>query len=215
MHEKEENSVETDDSECEPWYCKLVPQTNEACGKPLAGGTAEPISSEFQKSQSNDGATLEHFFVISPHNILYMSDVHDMVRNVYRRPAGDPMEVLDVNVAICGVFMNATLKAAIHLGNDHDLNLRNVKNFSWRTTGQLLGDVEKLISGQTETTCINLIDSKDLWWISTSLLHSRTHQYATANSFVFSDSVLRLETIPISLGRTRFSGIQQTSSSAN
>ena len=45
-HEKEE----TDDSESEPWYYKLVARTNEACGKPLARGTAESISQAFQKS---------------------------------------------------------------------------------------------------------------------------------------------------------------------
>ena len=39
--------------------------------------------------------------------------------------------------------------------------------------GELLGEKEKLISGRTETTGINLIDSQDLRWISTSLLHSR------------------------------------------
>ena len=84
-----------------------------------------------------------------------------MVRKVYERPAGDPMDDLDVNVAIWGFFMNATLRAAIHLGNDHDVILRNVKNSSWRSTGQLFGDVEKLISGQTETTGMSLIDSKE------------------------------------------------------
>ena len=52
--------------------------------------------------------------------------------------------------------MNATLRAAVHLGNDHDVDLRNVKNSSWRTTGQLFGDTEKLISGQTETAGISL-----------------------------------------------------------
>ena len=47
-----------------------------------------------------------------------------------------------MNVAI---FLNAT-RQAIHLGNDHDVNLRNVKNFSRRTTGQLFWEIEKLIS---------------------------------------------------------------------
>ena len=40
-HEKEENSEGTDDSESEPWYYKRVAQTDEPCGKPLAGKTAE------------------------------------------------------------------------------------------------------------------------------------------------------------------------------
>ena len=88
--------------------------------------------------------------------------------------------------------MNATLKAAVHLGNDHDVNLRHEKNSFWRSTGQLFGETEKLISGQTETTGVSLIDSKDLRWISTSLLHSRAYQYANAKVYVFSDSVLCL-----------------------
>ena len=40
--------------------------------------------------------------------------------------------------------MNATLKAAVHLGNDHDVNLRREKNSSWRTTGQLFRETEKV-----------------------------------------------------------------------
>ena len=145
-HEKEENSEETDDSESEPWYYKPVAQTNEACGKPLAGETAESISRASQKSQSNKEATLEHFLSISPQTISCTEAVYDMVRKVYERPAGDPMDDLDVNVAIWGIFMNATLKAATHLGNDHDVNLRNVKNYSWRSTRELFGEREKLIS---------------------------------------------------------------------
>ena len=48
-HEKEQISEETDDSESEPWYYKPVAQTNEACGKPLAGETAESISSAYSE----------------------------------------------------------------------------------------------------------------------------------------------------------------------
>ena len=141
------------------------------------------MSSEFQESQSNKGAT-------SPDHVPYLNDVYNMVRKVYARPADDPLLYLDVNMAKRGIFMNATLRAGILLGND--VNLRNVQNSSWTTTGQIFGDMEKLISGQTETTGINLIDSKDLRWISTSLLHSRAHQSATAKVYVFSDSVLCL-----------------------
>ena len=59
------------------------------------------------------------------------------------------------------MFMKATLRAAINLGNHHDVNLRNGQNSFWRTTGQLVGNIEKFISGQRETTGINLIDSQD------------------------------------------------------
>ena len=135
---------------------------------------------------------MEHFLAISPDHVPYMNDVFYMVRKVYARPADDPMKDLDVNMAVCGIFMNATVRAAIHLGNDHHVNLRNVLNSSWRTTGQLFGNTEKLISGQTETTGINLSDSQNFRWTSTSLLHSRAHQFFTDKVHVFSDSVLCL-----------------------
>ena len=79
---------------------KRAPQNNEACGKPLAGGSAEFVPSEFQKSQSNKGTTMEHFLSISPHHVLCMNDVYDMVRKVYARPGDDPMKYLNVNMAL-------------------------------------------------------------------------------------------------------------------
>ena len=41
--------------------------------------------------------------------------------------------------------MNATLTAAVHLGNDHDVNLRHVENSFWSSGEQLFGKTEKLI----------------------------------------------------------------------
>ena len=109
------------------------------------------MSSAFQKSQNNKEATLE----LSPDHVPYMNDIYDTVRKIYGRPSDDPMVDLDVNVAIWRVFMNATLKAAVHLGNDHDVNLKHAKNSFWRSTGQLFGETEKLISGHTETTLVS------------------------------------------------------------
>ena len=158
------------------------------------------VGNHLQEDQQNSclqnsrivGTTTEHFLPISPDPVPYTNDVYNMVRKVYARPADDPMKYLDVNMAVCGIFMNVTLRAAIHLGNDHHVNLRNVQNSSWRTSGQLFGNVEKLISGQTETTAMNLTDSQDFRWISTSLLHSRAHHFFTDKVHVFSDSVLCL-----------------------
>ena len=80
--------------------------------------------------------------------------------------------------------MNTTLRAAVHLGKDCDINLR--------LAGQLFKETEKRVSGQTETAGISLINFQDLRWMSTSLLHSRAYQYFTAKVYVFSDSVLCL-----------------------
>ena len=118
--------------------------------------------------------------------------VPTMVRKIYGRQPGDPMSDLNVNMAIWGMFMNTSLRAAVHLGKDYDKNLRFVKNYLWKTTGQLFRETEKLISGQTEITDINLINFQDFRWVSTRLLHSRAYQYSTAKVYVFSDSVLCL-----------------------
>ena len=88
--------------------------------------------------------------------------------------------------------MNTTLRAAVHIGKDCGTNLRFTKNYLWKTTGQLFREAEKLISGQPETTGISLIKFPDLRWVSTSLLHSRAYQCATAKVYVLSDSVLCL-----------------------
>ena len=71
------------------------------------------------------------------------------------------------------MFMNTTLRAAVNFGKDYDAHLRYVQNHFWKTAGQLFRETEKLISGQTETAGISLINFQDLRWMSTGLLHSR------------------------------------------
>ena len=65
---------------------------------------------------------------MSPNTSDYMEAVYDTVRKINGIPSDDPMEDLDVNVAIRGVFMNATLKTAVHLGKEDHVNLRHVRN---------------------------------------------------------------------------------------
>ena len=47
------------------------------------------------------------------------------------------MEDLNVNLAIWGMFMDSTLQAAVHLGQDYEANLRFVKNNLWDSVGVL------------------------------------------------------------------------------
>ena len=91
-HEKEQISEETD----ELWYYKPVAQTDEACGKPLAGETTESISLAFQKIQNNKEATSEHFFAISLQTISSSEAANDMVRKINGRPSDDLLEDLDM-----------------------------------------------------------------------------------------------------------------------
>ena len=114
--------------------------------------------------------------------------------------------------------MNTTLRAAVHLGKDYDTHLGFVKDYLWKTAGQLFRETEKLISGHTETTGISLINFQDLREVSINFLHSRAFQYSTASVYAFSDSVLCLkkwETILLNPGRSKFNDIRTTNFSAN
>ena len=95
---------------------------------------------------------------------------------------------LNVTLVLWGIFMNTTLRAAVHLGKDYDMNLRIVKNYLLKTTGQLFSETEKLISGQTETTGKSMINFQDLRWVDK--LIAQADQYATAKACLFSDAVL-------------------------
>ena len=60
-----------------------------------------------------------------------MDKVYSTVRKTHDRGLMDEMEGLDVNAAILGLFMNTTLQAPVHLGQDYDQILRFVKNHVW------------------------------------------------------------------------------------
>ena len=74
------------------------------------------------------------------------------MREISGRGRDDPMDYLDVNMAIWRIFLNATLQAAVHLGQDYEANLRYVKNHLWSSVKQLVNETGTLIRGQTEIT---------------------------------------------------------------
>ena len=84
------------------------------------------------------------------------------------------MKDLDVNLALWGMFLNTTLRAAVHLGKDYDMNLRFVEELSLENSGTAFQRNRKAgqWSGQTETAGMSLMNFQDLRWISTSFLHS-------------------------------------------
>ena len=93
-----------------------------------------------------------HHFHMSPEHVPHMEKVFSIERKIYDRRPTDKLKDLDVNTASCGVFMSVTLQAVVHLGRDHSLNLRSVKNQSSKSVEQLFRTTEKLIKEQTEIT---------------------------------------------------------------
>ena len=109
-----------------------------------------------------------------------------MVRNIYGRQPGDPVKDLNVNLAIWGMFMNTTFRAAVHLGKDYDTNLHYAKNHLWDNH---YGELKRLICEQSEILgpkSPEIVGLKkkfeETTWRSTSLLCERAYQ--------ISDSVL-------------------------
>ena len=66
----------------------------------------------------------------------------------------------DVNIAIWSFFLNTTLRAPVLLGQDHEANLRYVKNNLWNSVGLLFRETGKLISEQKELTGVSTKNSK-------------------------------------------------------
>ena len=46
-----------------------------------------------------------------------------------------------MNMVTGSIFLNATLRGAAHIGQDHEANLRYVKNNLWNSVGQLFSDL--------------------------------------------------------------------------
>ena len=130
-HEKEQISEETDDSESEPWYDKPGARTNEACGKPLAGETAESISSSFQKSQNHKAATWNNCLQLSIPANKFTNAVFSMVWNIYGKYHDESMDDLDVHLAIWRMFVYISLQTSISIGKEYDeISFESKKNTS-------------------------------------------------------------------------------------
>ena len=135
------------------------------------------------------------------------------MRQRYGRSPTDQMKDLDVNAAIWRIFMSFTRQAAAHLGQDYTENLRSTKNQPLKSLRQFFQVTEKLITDQTEIIGPTAIDWQQTMWRETTLLSDRAVQFATAQTYVFSDSVLRLGGIsnePVNALETRMKWFLET-----
>ena len=187
-HQEEEDSEDSDNFEAEIWYYK----GKQVTGKPVSLHT-EPVPQLIRKVNKIQKKTWKQYLHRSPDTSHCLEAIFSMVREFCGRQPGDPMKDLDVSLAVWGMFMNTTLRAAVHLGKDCDMYGRFLKNHLWKTTGQFWKETEKLISGQAETTGISFINlpgfevdvDKPIAQSSLSIFHCHS-------LYVLSDSVLCL-----------------------
>ena len=98
--------------------------------------TVKPCASSKPDCQGGPKAERKewpHNLHMSPATVHHKEAVFSIVREISGREHDDPMNDLEVNMAIWGTFLNATLQAAVHLGQDNETNLRYVKNHLWNS----------------------------------------------------------------------------------
>ena len=86
----------------------------------------------------------------------HMDKVFSLVRKMYGYSPNDEMEGINVNGATWSIFMSATLRAALTLGNNYTEILTTIK--TEKSLRQLFHITQDLVLEQTETTGITTID---------------------------------------------------------
>ena len=164
--------------------------------KPVAEGLNENTASSSQVWHSDantittnktiDTKLFHHNFQIS--NVDHLKKVYSNVRLKLSRPQGDEMLDIDVNAMISGIFASATVKAAVHLGQDYQENLRTTKNNTDFKKVQTLFDIsQKLIPNQKdEIFRISTIEWNSIPWMRTTLLHDKAIKLSKAKVHVYS-----------------------------
>ena len=101
------------------------------------------------------------------------------------------MPEIDVNAMIRCAFVSATMKAAVHLGQYYQFNMRKIKNMDFEKVKQVFDMSQKLTLNQSEETSgISTIDWNTILLVRTTLLHDRAVTLSKAREHVFSHSVL-------------------------
>ena len=74
------------------------------------------VKSDHPGSPKAERIEWPHHLHVSPATVHHTETVFSIVRGVHGREHDDPMDNLDENMAIWGIFLNTTLQAAVHLG---------------------------------------------------------------------------------------------------
>ena len=116
-----------------------------------------PSKSACQGKPKGEEIEWSHNLQVSPATIHHTEAVFSIVRGIYGREHDGPVNDLDVNMGSWSIFLNATLRAAFHLGQDYEVNLRYVKHNLWNSVGQLFRETGRLISEQNEITGASIV----------------------------------------------------------
>ena len=91
------------------WHAHTNP--NSSTGIPVAWSTKSPVGTRLFPRNLD----------MSPSNV---EKTYSYVRRKLGRPQDDKMERINTNAMICGSFMDASMKAAVHVGIDYEAIVR-------------------------------------------------------------------------------------------
>ena len=114
-------------------------------------------------------------------NVGHVEQVDTNVRKTLGLPQGDDMPDIDINSMVWGIFMSATVKAAVHLGQDYQENLRTTKKTDF--------EKELILKQRDEIFAISTVEWNTIPWMRTTLLQDGTVKLSKAKVHVYSDSV--------------------------
>ena len=137
-------------------------------GKPVARGVKDV--NENTAPSSRERRLTHHLFRCSMFPISRKSSPN--VRQKLSRPEGD--EMLDVDGMSWGIFMPATVKAAVHLGQEYEEILRKTKNTDFEQVTALFDISPSVILDNTcEINGISTIEWNTTPWMRSTLQHDR------------------------------------------
>ena len=148
----------------------------------MTGKTVASRNSESSEILKLEAEKWPHHFHRSPVVVPHMKKVYSIVRQNYGRSPTDDLNDLDVTNAIWSIFLNVTVQAAVHLGQDYLENLRFAKNQLLKSLKELFRVTEKLIEDQREITGLTTIDYKQATWRSTTLSCDKAIEIANAKN---------------------------------
>ena len=144
-----------------------------------------------RKSLAKDGYTMSMYSIVE-----YLDKVcPNLHQKMVCNPENEMLDI-DVNALMWRMFMSATIDAAVHLGGDHEENLRSTRNANDKTMWQLFGATQTQVLQQDEFGGMSTIIWTTRAWRRSTSLYSRAIELSTSKAYVFSDSVFCLGKIP-------------------
>ena len=159
------------------------------CQSSYRSGTGKPVAKMLHRL--SETRLTHHNFEIF--NVNHLEKVFSNVRQKLNRPERDEMKDVQGNGMIWGIFMSATMTAAVHLGADFEERLRTSLNTDFEQAKTLFNISQSLIPiTKVKFCCVSTIEWNTTPWISSTLLHGEAIKLSRAKVQVYSDSVLCL-----------------------